>query len=262
MNRTIGAAATFLSVALMAAGGAFGSPSQATETLQVRASFNAKYQFGDYCPPSAPAFARCVRFVGAGTIPGLGSATSTYTKMLPGDDANCPVIQFNTAVVVIAGKGELELSRAGIACGETAPAETGPLAYTVTGGTAAYSGASGTLVFRSSVFSIDFGCNCGQAKDTWTGTLSVPGATFDVTAPALTGATSKTVRVPRRAKGSRVRYAVTAEDVVDGTVSVSCVPRSGAFFKVGRTPVSCSATDASGNTARAGFTVTVKRARA
>lgn len=257
----MGAAAAFLSAALVAVGGALGSPSQATETLEVRTSLNARYQFGDYCPPDASTFARCVRFVGTGWVPGLGRGTSTYTKVLPGDE-DCPVIQFNTAVLAIAGKGELELSRAGRRCGPTAPAEVGPLAYTVTNGTGAYSGASGTFVFKSSVYSIDFGCNCGQARDTWTGTLTVPGATFDVTAPSFTGARSKTVRVPKTARGIRVRYAVvTARDIVDGSIPVTCTPRSGSFFEVGRTLVSCSATDSSGNTATTRFAVTVKRAR-
>jgi HYR domain len=56
----------------------------------------------------------------------------------------------------------------------------------------------------------------------------------------------------------RVRFAVTARDAVDGSVAVTCKPRSGTFFKRGRTTVRCSATDSSANTSGAKFTVTVK----
>jgi HYR domain len=41
-------------------------------------------------------------------------------------------------------------------------------------------------------------------------------------------------------------------------VAVKCRPRSGSFFRRGRTSVTCSATDANGNTATATFVVTVK----
>jgi len=52
---------------------------------------------------------------------------------------------------------------------------------------------------------------------------------------------------------------VAAHDDVDGTVPVTCAPRSGSFFPVGRTRVRCAATDKSANTATASFTVTVRR---
>jgi hypothetical protein len=81
---------------------------------------------------------------------------------------------------------------------------------------------------------------------------------FDLTAPTITGATAKTVKVPRKAKGARVRYTVSATDAVDGKVAVSCSPRSGSVFKRGRTIVKCEATDSSANTSRAQFVVTVR----
>lgn len=85
--------------------------------------------------------------------------------------------------------------------------------------------------------------------------------TFDLIPPTLSGATAKTVRVPKKAKTARVTYRVTATDDVDGSVPVACQPRSGSRFKVGRTTVRCEATDSSANTAMAAFTVTVKRRR-
>ena len=87
----------------------------------------------------------------------------------------------------------------------------------------------------------------------------MPGLDFDVTAPTVNGAVRKTVQAPKKAKRARVTYTVTAKDTVDGAVPVVCKPRSGSFFKLGRTSVVCSASDKSGNTARATFVVTVKR---
>ena len=66
---------------------------------------------------------------------------------------------------------------------------------------------------------------------------------------------------PRGAKRARVTYTVSARDEVDGSVPVSCQPRPGSRFRIGRTAVNCSAIDGSGNTATARFTITVKRRR-
>ena len=58
-----------------------------------------------------------------------------------------------------------------------------------------------------------------------------------------------------------VTYSASATDLVDGPVAVSCSPASGSIFPVGTTTVTCSATDAHGNTtpneAKPSFTVTV-----
>lgn len=261
-SRTIKMAAFGLAVASIAAAGALASSNRVSGTLELNGSFNSRYQFGDYCPSGTPEIAECVRFSGEGLVPGLGRATSTYTKVLPGDDEACPVIQFNTAVIAVAGKGELELSRAGKVCGPTAPAAVAPLAYVVNGGTGAYAGASGSLQFRSSVYAINLACRCGRSLDSWTGTVTVPGTNFDVSAPTLTGAVSKTVRTSKRAKRVRVRYGVVARDAIDGSVPVACKPRSGSFFPLGRTKVFCTATDSSGNEAQARFTISVRHARA
>ena len=134
------------------------------------------------------------------------------------------------------------------------------LPFTVTGGSGAYVGASGSgSVTEAGHFSPSYGHAVGT--DTWTGTLLVPGLAFDLTPPTLDGAPSKTVRVRKRVRQARVTYSVRAQDDVDGAVPVSCKPRSGSRFKLGRTVVRCSATDSSGNAAAATFTVTVKRRR-
>ncbi len=57
--------------------------------------------------------------------------------------------------------------------------------------------------------------------------------------------------------GAVVDYDATAVDLVDGSLTPSCSPRSHATFRLGVTTVTCVATDAHGNTATGNFTVTV-----
>jgi hypothetical protein len=58
--------------------------------------------------------------------------------------------------------------------------------------------------------------------------------------------------------GNVVTYSASANDVVDGSVSVNCTPASGSTFAIGTTTVNCSATDAAGNKATGSFTVKVQ----
>ena len=57
--------------------------------------------------------------------------------------------------------------------------------------------------------------------------------------------------------GAIVTYAARAVDVRDGASRIKCLPASGTRFAVGRTRVTCSATDRAGNTAGGGFAVFV-----
>lgn len=58
--------------------------------------------------------------------------------------------------------------------------------------------------------------------------------------------------------GTAVTYAApTATDTVDGSVAASCDRPSGSIFPAGTTTVTCTATDAAGNTGSASFLVTV-----
>jgi hypothetical protein len=59
--------------------------------------------------------------------------------------------------------------------------------------------------------------------------------------------------------GTIVDYTVTVFDAADANPSLECLPESGSVFPVGTTPVTCNATDASGNQAdSAGFNVVVQ----
>ncbi|WP_323183892.1 MULTISPECIES: HYR domain-containing protein [unclassified Streptomyces] len=68
----------------------------------------------------------------------------------------------------------------------------------------------------------------------------------DIDAPVVT-VDDLTVRAKDK-KGARVTYDATAQDATDGTLPVTCTPASGSLFPVGRTTVTCSATDSAGNT--------------
>lgn len=77
----------------------------------------------------------------------------------------------------------------------------------------------------------------------------------DTTAPVMGAVTNLTAEATS-ASGAVVTYAVpTATDAVGATVT--CVPASGSSFPIGTTTVTCTASDAAGNTARKTFTVTV-----
>jgi Bacterial Ig-like domain/HYR domain len=79
---------------------------------------------------------------------------------------------------------------------------------------------------------------------------------LDRTAPVLTVPTDVFVTATS-ASGAAVTYVATATDAIDGTFAPACIPASGATFVVGSTTVSCTATDATGNTATSTFPVTV-----
>jgi hypothetical protein len=164
-------------------------------------------------------------------------------------------------LITVATKGEIHAAVAEAPqCVDEETLLTQTQTFTITGSTGIYEGAagSGTLEHAlgpSSVGGSRFG------RQTWTGTLSVPGLDFDLTRPTLMGAGNKAVIAKKGAKTARVVFKVTAQDDRDGAVPVTCAPRSGTRFRVGRTRVTCSATDSSVNTATASFRVTVRAAR-
>ena len=94
----------------------------------------------------------------------------------------------------------------------------------------------------------------GQAEsDSATVTVTVE----DVTPPVLSLPADMTVEATGP-DGATVEYIVTATDDSDPVPNVTCVPASGSLFPVGETLVSCTATDASGNSSDGTFLVTVE----
>jgi hypothetical protein len=78
----------------------------------------------------------------------------------------------------------------------------------------------------------------------------------DTTPPSLVAPEALTAEATS-AGGAAVTFAATAGDIVDGDVDVTCSTPSGSTFPLGRTEVSCTATDEAGNTGRATFPVDV-----
>jgi hypothetical protein len=197
-------------------------------------------------------------------VPGLGTVKESYDYVLENAPAGCVAepgadsvrLIPTTVRLIVAGKGEIDLSTGGTDCLSRFASLVADEQFTITGGSGPYAGAAGggTVTTNSFGPSSNF-----SGHDFWTGTLIVPGYEFDLTAPTINAAHNKTVHIARRASHARVTYTVTAHDDVDGPVPVTCSPRSGAVFHLGRTPVNCSATDTSGNTSKATFTITVRR---
>jgi streptogramin lyase len=90
---------------------------------------------------------------------------------------------------------------------------------------------------------------------------SAPALVRDVRAPLLTLPGTITTDSTSPA-GAVVSFATSASDDVDTILTVNCSPASGATFPIGTTTVTCSSTDAAGNTASASFQIAVKGAAA
>ena len=78
----------------------------------------------------------------------------------------------------------------------------------------------------------------------------------DTTPPVLTVPTVVTA-IATSKDGAKVTYTVTAVDNIDPHPRVKCTPPSGSQFPLGKTPVTCTATDASGNSSQKTFLVKV-----
>jgi hypothetical protein len=99
-------------------------------------------------------------------------------------------------------------------------------------------------------------CTATDTETSETSTASFNVTVQDTTAPSLS-LPSDISSSAASSSGTTVTYSASAADNVDGAVPVSCSPSSGSTFAVGSTSVSCSATDAHGNTGSNSFTVHV-----
>jgi hypothetical protein len=81
----------------------------------------------------------------------------------------------------------------------------------------------------------------------------------DTTDPVLSGVPGDVTVTTGDPAGRTVTFTEpTATDVVDAAPDVACSPASGSHFDVGTTTVTCTASDASGNTSSDAFDVTVR----
>jgi hypothetical protein len=237
-----------------------GATGSATGTLDLRARLRLISVLGA-CPAGVSANV-CAARTGEGLLPGLGSASEAYTFIA---DSDAPVCEpgFGKARAypvswTVEGKGTIQFALAeGDTCIDLDGLRTQSQSFTIMGGTGIYAGASGGGTVVRTLGGTTIRGRLGT--ETWAGTLVVPGLEFDVTPPKLSGVSDRIVRVAKHATRARLRFAVTARDELDGAVPVSCRPKSGSRFKVGRTIVRCSANDRSGNTQTARFRILVKR---
>ena len=87
-------------------------------------------------------------------------------------------------------------------------------------------------------------CSASNAAGTTTGTFTV--TVIDTTPPEITTPSIVEVEATSSA-GAIATFVVTAYDLVDGSVPVTCTPPSGSLFALGSTDVFCSAMDSRGN---------------
>lgn len=120
-------------------------------------------------------------------------------------------------------------------------------------GTAVCSPASGTA-FAVGVTDVD--CDAVDARGN-ASTASFEVAVHDTTPPEITVPAPITVEATS-AQGAPVSFSVSAFDLVDESVPVTCDKQSGDTFPLGITTVQCSATDAANNTGHGSFNVTVQ----
>ena len=78
------------------------------------------------------------------------------------------------------------------------------------------------------------------------------------TAPPVVTITAPTTVEATSPAGAPVTFTATATDNVDVTVTTTCSPASGSTFPLGTTTVTCTATDAAGNTGKASIVITVQ----
>jgi hypothetical protein len=97
--------------------------------------------------------------------------------------------------------------------------------------------------------------SCSATDGVNSATISFSVTITDTTAPVV--AAIANIIKEATAPSTVVSFSTTASDLVNGSLPVTCAPASGTGFVVGTTPVSCSATDAKGNTGTMSFTVTV-----
>jgi hypothetical protein len=102
----------------------------------------------------------------------------------------------------------------------------------------------------------------GTTKMTWSGAndigdIVVRDVVPDRTPPVLTVPNDITVKAQNLA-GARVTYTASATDNVDPAPDVVCTPPSGTAFPIGKTTVTCTASDNAGNTATKSFNIVVR----
>jgi len=197
-------------------------------------------------PASGSTFALGTSTVTCNATDNAGNAAVATTFKVTVQDTTPPVIEPHADLTAEA------TSKDGAAVSYTSPATSdavdGP-------GTATCLPASGsTFALGTSTVTCNAKDNAGNAAVATTFRITVQ----DTTPPALTLPLPIGPIEGNTLGGANVTYAVSANDLVDGAVPVTCDKASGSLFPVGTTTVTCSASDVRSNKGTASFTVTVK----
>jgi uncharacterized protein YjbI with pentapeptide repeats len=91
-----------------------------------------------------------------------------------------------------------------------------------------------------------------------TSTISFDVVVEDHTSPFFTLVPIDVTVEATGTEGATVDFSVLASDIVDPAVALNCSADSGNIFEIGSTTVTCTATDASGNSATASFEVVIR----
>lgn len=137
-----------------------------------------------------------------------------------------------------------------------------PVSFTVADGDDLVDGAVPTACLPASGSLFELGTTevtCSATDKTGnTATTSFSVEVVDTTEPTVTTPANEVAEATSRTATVVTYGAATASDLVDGDVVTTCDPASGSDFGFGLTTVTCSATDAAGNTGTSTFTVTVQ----
>jgi hypothetical protein len=250
--------------ALALSGVAAGASARTTQSFTAHTHFSAEWSnIGCTQPPPQGADdQKCIGYTAAPLVSGLGPVSLSFTAWQT-TVGNCVTLAVIDGSFVSSGKGTLHFGGTKPGCASTGSEGGGILKgqvpVAVTGGDGDFEGASGRGTLSLLSITASATGTDRHATGELTLALDLPNGSFDVTAPTITGAVPMRARAPKRSKLLRVTYRVAAQDAVDGHVTVACAPRPGSGFRIGRTRVTCTATDRSGNTATARFTITVVR---
>jgi hypothetical protein len=168
------------------------------------------------CPAGYSATTEChPRTSGSVPVPGLGFVSESYVFAFENANPVCPrgfgqSLRY-PARLTVKGRGDILLTVEGTdrcaEVGTTALLDL-PQAFTVSGGSGTFAGASGTGVVTRS----DTGLGVhGFGTDNWEGTLTAPDFELDLTPPVIKVA-NKVVTAPLGTRSVRVRYRVTSPD--------------------------------------------------
>lgn len=138
------------------------------------------------CPSNISAGATCAARTITGPFPGLGQVASEFNWVADIGPPTCAG-GFGKALaypirLAVSAKGDLLATAAeGTQCIDQEAVRAQTQTYVITGGTGIYAGASGSGFFEQILAAETATGRVG--RQTWTGTLTVPGLDFDVAAP-------------------------------------------------------------------------------